>query len=171
MILHGSHRHDIDGLRAIAVLGVVLYHYGASWLPAALPASTCSSSSVVLSSPQSCAGKSRQAQFSILAFYAGRVRRILPALLVVITFTLLAGWFILAPGDYASLGGSASFASIGIANFFFKSNTGYFDRAAELQPLLHTWSLGVEEQFYLVWPVAVVLSMALVRSIRVHLIC
>lgn len=67
--------------------------------------------------------------------------------------TLLAGRFLLMPGDYKALSGSAAAAAFGVSNFFFLGNTGYFDQSANLMPLLHTWSLAVEEQFYLVWPV------------------
>ena len=91
--------------------------------------------------------------FSLLQFYARRIRRIVPALVVMILITTMFGYPLLSPGDYVTFAKSAMFAAFGGANFFFYWNTGYFDRAAEFLPLLHTWSLGVEEQFYIIWPV------------------
>ena len=159
-----NYRADIDGLRAIAVLGVVLYHYGASWLPGGF---TGVDVFFVISGYLITSILRKQIEagtFSILAFYDRRIRRIVPALLVMLATTLVLGWFILMPGDYANLGESSAYATLGLGNLYFFWNTGYFDRAAELQPLLHTWSLGVEEQFYLVWPLALWLGLTFVKS-------
>ncbi len=90
--------------------------------------------------------------FSIANFYARRVRRIFPALIAVLVASTLGGYFLLAPGDYQSLGQSAVAAAASLSNVYFNFNTGYFDNAAETMPLLHTWSLGVEEQFYVGFP-------------------
>lgn len=164
-----TYRPDIDGLRAIAVLSVVLYHYGASWLPGGF---TGVDVFFVISGYLITTILKRDIenrQFSLLSFYDRRVRRILPALMVMLSFTLAVGWFLLMPGDYADLGGSAAAAAFGFGNLFFFWNTGYFDQAAELQPLLHTWSLGVEEQFYFVWPVVLWFGLSLVRSKKLFL--
>jgi peptidoglycan/LPS O-acetylase OafA/YrhL len=153
---HTVYRSDIDGLRAIAVLSVMTFHYGAPFPWPLLPGGfTGVDVFFVISGfviTLKLSGEIALDQFSILNFYDRRVKRILPALLVMLCVTLLAGRFFLMPGDYQSLATSAAAATFGVSNFFFLFYTGYFDQSAELQPLLHTWSLAVEEQFYLVWP-------------------
>lgn len=169
MSIKPAYRADVDGLRAVAVLSVVLYHYGASWLPGGF---TGVDVFFVISGFLITSILRREienGEFSLLAFYDRRIRRILPALLVMLAVSLAAGWFLLMPGDFADLGGSAAFAAIGFGNFFFHSNTGYFDQAADLQPLLHSWSLGVEEQFYLAWPIGLWLSLRLMRDRRIFI--
>jgi peptidoglycan/LPS O-acetylase OafA/YrhL len=159
-----SYRADIDGLRAIAVLLVVIYHYGLDQVPGGFIGvdvffviSGYLITSVV-------AREIAEGRFSIAAFYSRRIRRILPALTAVIVASLVVGYFVLMPGDYRSLGWQAGTAVLGISNLYFLWNTGYFDQAADLLPLLHTWSLGVEEQFYLVWPIILVAITRLSRN-------
>ena len=94
------------------------------------------------------------------------MRRILPALLLVILASLIAGWVLLLPVDFLSLGHQAASAAAGISNFYFLHNTSYFDRAAGTLPLLHTWTLGVEEQFYLCWPLVSLLMWRLSAGSR-----
>jgi peptidoglycan/LPS O-acetylase OafA/YrhL len=154
-----DYRSDIDGLRAIAVLSVLAYHYGLTlpgWLQ--IPGGFTGvdvffviSGFLITSILQS---EIAAGQFSVLGFYTRRIRRIVPALLVMLGAVLLAGKFLLMPGDYSALAGSADYATFGLSNFFFLGHTGYFDQSAGLLPLLHTWSLAVEEQFYVVWPIA-----------------
>jgi peptidoglycan/LPS O-acetylase OafA/YrhL len=146
-----KYRADIDGLRAVAVLSVMAFHYGLA-LPGGF---TGVDVFFVISGfliTQQLAAEIAVGNFSILGFYDRRIRRIVPALLVMLAVTLFAGKVLLMPGDYKALGMSAATAAFGISNFFFLNHTGYFDRAADLMPLLHTWSLAVEEQFYVVWP-------------------
>ncbi len=161
--MRSDYRPDIDGLRAIAVLAVILFHYGANWLPggfAGVDVFFVISGYLITKHLSEDIQKNGFAIGPLLVrFYNKRVRRILPALLGVLAATLAAGWFLLMPGDYASTGASASYSAFGLGNLYFYWNTGYFDREAELQPLLHLWSLGVEEQFYFVWPVLLVLIM------------
>jgi peptidoglycan/LPS O-acetylase OafA/YrhL len=90
--------------------------------------------------------------FSFADFYARRVRRIFPALTLVLTASLLFGWFFLYPDEYIQLGKHIAAGAGFISNFVFWQESGYFDNVAETKPLLHLWSLGIEEQFYIVWP-------------------
>jgi peptidoglycan/LPS O-acetylase OafA/YrhL len=147
-----GYRPDIDGLRTIAVGSVLLYHYGLTAIPGGFIGVdvffVISGYLItnILARDISAGG------LSITSFYNRRIRRILPAVLFVLVACLAAGWLLLAPGDYEVLGHSAAYSAVGGANLYFYWNTGYFDQAAELMPLLHLWSLGVEEQFYVVWP-------------------
>ncbi len=151
-----GYRADIDGLRAIAVLLVVLGHLGIG------PAGGFVGVDVffVISGyliTGIVRGELRNGTFSFRRFYARRARRILPALVIVCLASLAAGWFLLLPPDFEALGTQVVTALLGVSNIYFALKTGYFDQSASLLPLLHTWSLGVEEQFYLVWPLALLL--------------
>ena len=146
------YRRDIDGLRGIAVLAVVLFHAFATLVPGGFVGvdiffviSGYLITGILLRDLQA-------GQFSYRRFYARRVRRIFPALALVLAVTWLIGWFVLLPIEYAELGKHTGAASLFISNFVLWKEAGYFDRAAELKPLLHLWSLGVEEQFYILWP-------------------
>ncbi len=151
-----DHRADIDGLRAFAVLGVVLYHFKLPGL--SIPGGfTGVDVFFVISGfliTQILVRDRDQPRF-LTNFLIRRFRRIFPALITVIGASLIAGYFILTSHDYAGLAEQSRAATFALSNFYFLANTGYFDPAAELQPLLHTWSLAVEEQFYLVWPVII----------------
>ncbi len=146
-----AYRADIDGLRALAVTLVVLFHAGFQphggfiGVDVFFVISGYLISGIILE-------EARRGTFTVAGFYDRRVRRIVPALTVLLIAGLVAGALILTPAAFAVLGKSAAFASVGLANFFFFQNTGYFDGAAQTMPLLHIWSLAVEEQFYLVWP-------------------
>lgn len=161
--MRSDYRPDIDGLRAVAVLSVILFHYGANWLPggfAGVDVFFVISGYLITKNLSEDIHKHGFAIGPLLGrFYNKRIRRIVPALLAVLLVTLAAGWFLLMPGDYASTGTSAAYSALGVGNLYFYWNTGYFDREAELQPLLHMWSLGVEEQFYFVWPILLALIM------------
>ncbi len=147
-----AYRPDVDGLRAIAVLAVLAYHAFPDLLPGGFVGvdvffviSGFLISGILLSDLD-------RGKFSLRKFYARRVRRIFPALLVILAACGIFGWFALFPDEFQQLGkhiaGGAAFAS----NLTLWGETGYFDNAAETKPLLHLWSLGIEEQFYIAWP-------------------
>ena len=151
------YRADIDGLRAVSVIAVVLYHAGVPWFGGGFVGvdvffviSGFLITSLILH--EQAAGA-----FSLTSFYHRRIRRILPALFVMMAVTAAAGWFLLAPGDYMRLGRSIVGATASVSNIQFWLEAGYFDTPAAEKPLLHTWSLGVEEQFYLLFPLYLML--------------
>jgi peptidoglycan/LPS O-acetylase OafA/YrhL len=104
--------------------------------------------------------------FSFARFYSRRIRRIFPALLVMILTTTGLGYFLLFPGDYKEFAQSGLYAALSLSNVFFYFSTGYFDIPSELKGLLHTWSLGVEEQFYLIWPPIMIGLLAVAKGRR-----
>ena len=146
-----GYRPDIDGLRAIAVLSVMGFHYRQFIRGGFTGVDVFFVISGFLIT-QYLATEMAAGTFSLLNFYDRRIRRIMPALLVMLAAVLLAGRLLLTPGDYVTLADSAAASAFGVSNFFLYSHTGYFDQLSDLMPLLHTWSLAVEEQFYLVWP-------------------
>ena len=145
------YRPEIDGLRAIAVMAVVLFHAGLGvsggfiGVDVFFVISGFLITSLIIKDLE--AGK-----FTLANFWERRARRIIPAAVVLVFVVLAAGWFLLLPSDYAALGKSAAWHAAFAANIYFWRNTNYFASAAEEQPLLHTWSLAVEEQFYLIVP-------------------
>lgn len=153
---YSPYRKDIDGLRAVAVLAVVLFHFRFGVLPQGFLGVDI----FFVISGFLITGIINRAvsagTFSFLVFYERRMRRILPALLTVVIVSVAAGYFLLNAGAWDRLAKSAVAATLFVANFFFLGRQGYFDTSAQTAPLLHTWSLGVEEQFYLVWPLLVI---------------
>ncbi len=147
-----KYRPDIDGLRAIAVLSVIAFHFfptraraGFIGVDVFFVISGYLISTIILE------GLDRQS-FSFLEFYSRRIRRIFPALIVVLGTALVFGWFTLFAEEYRQLCKQIA-AGVGfVSNLSFWSESGYFDAAAETKPMLHLWSLGIEEQFYIVWP-------------------
>lgn len=163
-----GYRPDIDGLRAVAVLSVVAFHFGADLVPGGFTGVdiffVLSGYLITASLVEDRRSPGHRGLWAwLLDFYRRRMLRILPAMLVMLAAVLVAGWFVLMPGDYADLGRSAFFSALGLGNVYFFGSTGYFDGAAELKPLLHMWSLGVEEQFYVIWPVLLLLLMQIAR--------
>ena len=151
------YRPDIDGLRAVAVIAVVLYHVfpGASLggfvgVDIFFVISGFLISGIILK-------ELHHGSFSFADFYARRIRRIFPALLVVLTVSLAFGWLTLLPNEYAALAKHTVGGAAFVSNLVLWRDVGYFNTAAQSKPLLHLWSLGIEEQFYIGWPFLLVL--------------
>ncbi len=164
MAAHGTgmdsweYRPDVDGLRAIAVIAVVAFHAFPEYVPGGFIGvdvffviSGFLISGIIFK-------HLARSTFSFSEFYSRRARRILPALAVVLLGCLVFGAWALLPDEFARLGYHTAAAAAFVANLAFWKESGYFAPAAELEPLLHLWSLGIEEQFYLVWPLLLVLA-------------
>lgn len=156
---HLAYRPDIDGLRALAIISVVIFHA----FPSRLPGGFIGVDIFFVISGYLITGIILKAQsgdgFSLLEFYSRRIKRIFPALIVALTFCLVAGWYILLAGEYKALGKHVAAGAGYVSNLVLMFEAGYFDIASELKPLLHLWSLGIEEQFYLFWPLLLILAL------------
>ncbi len=149
---HISYRPDIDGLRAVAILSVVLFHAFPEILKGGFVGvdiffviSGFLISSIIFT-------ELNNGKFSFANFYARRIKRIFPALIAIFTASIVFGWFGLFAHEYQQLGKHTAMGAGFLANFQLYREAGYFDTASELKPLLHLWSLGIEEQFYMAWP-------------------
>jgi peptidoglycan/LPS O-acetylase OafA/YrhL len=152
-ITHNKYRKDIDGLRAIAVLSVVLFHAfpqllrgGFVGVDVFFVISGFLISSIIFEQLE-------RGSFSFIDFYSRRIKRIFPALLLVLSACLGFGWFSLLTDEYKQLGKHVAGGAGFVSNVLLWHESGYFDNNAYTKPLLHLWSLGIEEQFYIVWPV------------------
>src|SRR5258706_5013204 len=153
-----AYRRDIDGLRAIAVLAVAFDH---ARLPGFAGGYVGVDVFFVISGyliTQILTRELDRGAFSVLGFYERRIRRIFPALFVVQLVTLAIGCWLLLPDDLVALARSAVATTFFSANFLFLAQAGYFEAASWTKPLLHTWSLAVEEQFYIVFPALLLLA-------------
>jgi len=163
-----GYRPDIDGLRAIAVLGVVGFHCGLPWLRGGFIGVDVF---FVISGYLICSiiyKETQRGTFSIARFYKRRCKRILPALAVVLLFCLALGALVLSPLEAHRLGDSAIATSLSSSNILFIFRSGYFAEGAPTTPLLMTWSLAVEEQFYMAFPLIMILLMK--RTRRSHMV-
>lgn len=149
-------RSDVEGLRALAVLPIVAFHLNPDWCPGGfIGVDVFFVISGYLITRMILA---EGGAFSFRRFYVRRVFRLFPALLTTLAVSLAVGWKLMPPEDYAGLAGSALAAAAGVSNVYFYLTLDYFNDASIYHPLLHTWSLGVEEQFYLIWPALIVLA-------------
>jgi peptidoglycan/LPS O-acetylase OafA/YrhL len=153
-----NYRADIDGLRAIAIALVLAFHAA----PFAAPGGFVGVDVFFVVSGYLITGLLTQAMyegnFTFAAFYFRRIKRLFPALALVLAATLIAGNLILNSADYKSLGVHTAASAGFVVNLLLYSESSYFDESAILKPLLHLWSLGVEEQFYIVWPMVLLIA-------------
>lgn len=156
-----NYRADIDGIRAVAVLMVVVYHA----FPSALPAGFIGVDVFFVISGYLITAiifkGLNDSSFNFLTFYSRRIKRLAPSLLVVLVATFVMGWFVLLPDEYRQMGKYGIASVFFIVNFLFSRELDYFDRSAEENPFLHLWSLSVEEQYYVVWPMLAFLAFRL----------
>ena len=165
-----AYRPDIDGLRAVAVSSVVAYHAapavvrsGYIGVDVFFVISGFLISSIIINERDS-------GHFSLVGFYLRRIRRLFPALVVVLAATWLLGWYFLLPHEFHALGKHIAAGAGYFINITLKYEAGYFDASADTKPLLHLWSLAVEEQFYIVWPLLLLLIRTH-RQLAVVLVC
>jgi peptidoglycan/LPS O-acetylase OafA/YrhL len=147
-----KYRADIDGLRGLAILAVVTFHAFPKLLQGGFVGvdiffviSGFLISNIIFDNLDS-------GSFSFKDFYSRRIKRIFPALIAVLLFCLIFGWFLLLPDEFMALGKHVTAGSGFLSNFILWREVGYFDGASETKPLLHLWSLSIEEQFYILWP-------------------
>ncbi|WP_165312568.1 acyltransferase family protein [Vibrio ziniensis] len=149
-------RYDINGLRAIAVIAVVLFHFNPAWVPGGFAGvdvffviSGFLMTGIIFRGLESD-------DFNLFKFYVARANRIIPALAVLCLVLLVFGWFYLVPPDYQALGKHVASSMGFLSNVVYLRESGYFDAASHEKWLLHTWSLSVEWQFYILYPIALV---------------
>jgi peptidoglycan/LPS O-acetylase OafA/YrhL len=164
-----NYRADIDGLRAIAVLSVVLFHLDLPFFSGGyvgVDIFFVISGYLITSIIKH---KYENQDFRLSDFYARRIRRLLPPLIATVAATLLGAALVMTPYDMVAFARSAAAALFSLSNIVFYLESGYWDTASELKPLLHTWSLGVEEQFYLFWPLLIIGLLSIRRSVPLGL--
>ena len=159
------YRSDVDGLRAVAVMLVVNFH----GFPDAMPGGFIGVDIFFVISGFLITGiiarELGAERFSLVTFYNRRIRRIFPALIVVLCAVLVLGWLWMLPAPYAQLRSDVAASAAFSANIALLLQSGYFDVESAKKPLLHLWSLGIEEQFYLFWPLLLMLAARLRRSL------
>jgi len=149
---HPKYRPDIDGLRALAVLAVIVFHAfpnhvsgGFTGVDVFFVISGFLISTILFENLD-------KGIFDLSEFYVRRIKRIFPALILVLNVSVALGWYVLFSDEYKQLGKHIAAGTGFASNFVLWSEAGYFDGSSETKPLLHLWSLGIEEQFYILWP-------------------
>ena len=169
---HHDYRPEIDGLRAIAVLSVVLYHFGVPGLGGGfVGVDVFFVLSGFLIGGLLWSEHRDTGSIRIFAFYLRRFRRLAPAFFAMALVTTIAAWHILLPFEFREYGKTLIAATVYLSNVLFYRSSGYFDSASEEKPLLHTWSLSVEEQFYIVLPLILLLLARWPRLCLAALVC
>lgn len=162
-----TYRKDIDGLRALAVLSVIIFHF----FPARLPGGFLGVDIFFVISGFLITGilydQRKEGTFSYKGFYERRIRRLLPALIATLLLCIFAAMLLFSAEEMRDFGGSLITSLFGVSNFFFYFEADYFGVQAAARPLLHTWTLSVEEQFYLLWPLLLYLLVKLSVQARV----
>ena len=150
--MRSKYRPDIDGLRAIAVIAVLAFHAFPTFAESGFVGvdiffviSGYLISTIIVQALE-------DGTFTFREFYARRIRRILPALNLILIFTYILGWWVLLAEEFKQLSKHILSSVVFVSNFVLRNDLGYFDNSAESKPLLHLWSLAIEEQFYLIWP-------------------
>ena len=168
MILKMNFRYDINGLRAYAVLFVVLFHFGVFGFTGGFVGvdvffviSGFLMTKIIMDGLKSN-------KFSIIQFYTNRAVRIIPALAILCIFLIIAGWFQLIPTDFKALSKHIIASLFFISNIVYWRESGYFDADAHEKILLHTWSLSVEWQFYLLLPIYLIIAYRLLKNKTIY---
>jgi peptidoglycan/LPS O-acetylase OafA/YrhL len=161
-----NYRSDIDGLRALAVVSVVIFHAFAWLIPggyAGVDVFFVISGYLITTNILNGLNEST---FTIQGFYQRRIRRIFPALVTMLALVYAFGWFVLLATEYRQLGKHVGSGASFISNIILWQESGYFDTSSAVKPLTHLWSLGIEEQFYIVWP----LLLWAIFKLRLHIL-
>lgn len=159
-----KYRPDIDGLRAVAILPVLLFHAGIGMFAGGYVGVDVFFVISGFLITRIIHTEIEQGTFSILKFYERRARRILPALFATCVFCIAMAWWLFVPLDFKDFARSLVAAMLFVSNFLFMDETGYFAQPSEIKPLLHTWSLAVEEQYYIVFPVFLAVAAKVLRN-------
>jgi len=166
-----KYRADIDGLRAIAILSVLIFHLDAKYLSGGFVGvdiffviSGFLITSIIKKEIE------ETSSFDFKNFYIRRIRRLFPALFVTLAITTIIVAFIFSPTHLSSYGGSLVTSLLSVSNFFFWVESDYFDVSSKVKPLLHTWTLSIEEQFYLIWPITLLFLVKIKRKSRIFIL-
>jgi peptidoglycan/LPS O-acetylase OafA/YrhL len=157
---------EIQGIRAISIIAVILFHFGVRALPGGYIGVDMFFVISGFLITKMIVGEVNHGTFPLVRFYKNRVVRLLPNLFLMIAATVVISYFVLRPYDFFQYAKSLQFSAIYLTNMVFARHQGYFDMSRDVKPLLHTWSLSIEEQFYLIFPIFIILLFKL-KSYRI----